>query len=169
MIKLYVILKVYLNQVLEKVCSCIAFVISFGLVAKADSFIQVVIAQAAVQRCNATVTFGDRPEAFYPPVVNDGDLHKHFVDVAGNLLGINKVHTEMKPMMGAEDFAFYQEAIPGYFIGLGVKTASNEPFQELHSPYLTINEDALPYGAALHASLATNYLINMSKEYRDEL
>jgi len=169
MIKLYVILKVYLKEFLEKVCTCIAFVISFGLVAKADSFIQVVIAQAAVQRCNATVRFSNKTKPFYPPVVNNGDLHKLFVDVAGNLLGINEVNTEMKPMMAAEDFAFYQEVIPGYFMGLGVKTASNEALQELHSPYLTINEDALPYVAALHASLATTYLTNISKEYHDEL
>jgi len=132
-------------------------------VAKADSYIQVVIGQAAVQRCNATVRFGDETTPFYPPVVNNGDLHKLFVDVAGNLLGINKVHTDMRAATASEDFAFYQEVIPGYLIGLGVKGASPKPFQELHSPYLTINEDALPYGAALHASLATTYLININR------
>ncbi|KAK7381721.1 hypothetical protein VNO80_00268 [Phaseolus coccineus] len=124
---------------------------------------QVAIGQAAVQRCNATVRFGDETRGFYPPVVNKGDLHKLFVDVAGNLLGINKVNSDARPIMASEDFAFYQEVIPGYFIGLGVKSASPEPLQELHSPYLTINEDALPYGAALQASLATTYLINMSR------
>ncbi|ONK69441.1 uncharacterized protein A4U43_C05F22920 [Asparagus officinalis] len=32
----------------------------------------------------------------------------------------------------------------------------------LHSPYFTINEEVLPSGAALHASLAVNYLSELS-------
>ena len=34
----------------------------------------------------------------------------------------------------------------------------------LLSPYLVINEDGLPYGAALHASLATSYLTNYQQD-----
>jgi len=34
----------------------------------------------------------------------------------------------------------------------------------LHSPYLVINEDGLPYGATLHASLATSYLTNYQQD-----
>ncbi|KAH1240227.1 IAA-amino acid hydrolase ILR1-like 4 [Glycine max] len=137
---------------------------------------QVVIGQAAVQRCNATVNFLDETRPSYPPTVNNGDLHKLFVDVAGNLLGTNNVNIEKTPIMAAEDFAFYQEVIPGYFIMLGVKSASPEPHQSLHSPYLKISEDALPYGAALHASLATSYLLRYQQDvakvvgkYHDEL
>ncbi|CAJ1951031.1 unnamed protein product [Sphenostylis stenocarpa] len=137
---------------------------------------QVVIGQAAVQRCNATVRFLDETVPFYPPTVNDEELHKLFVDVAGNLLGINKVNTVKTPIMASEDFALYQEVIPGYFIMLGVKSVSPNPLQSLHSPYLTINEDALPCGAALHASLATTYLIKYQQnvatvvgKYHDEL
>ncbi|KAK7349227.1 hypothetical protein VNO77_06422 [Canavalia gladiata] len=119
---------------------------------------QVIIGQAAVQRCNATISFLDESKPFYPPTINNGDLHEHFRNVAGNLLGINKVNIHTAPSMGAEDFAFYQEVIPGYYFFLGMETA-NESFQTLHSPYLKLNEDGLPYGAALHASLATTYLL----------
>ncbi|BAT98437.1 hypothetical protein VIGAN_09209200, partial [Vigna angularis var. angularis] len=55
---------------------------------------QVVIDQAAVQRCNATIRSIDETEPFYPPTVNNDDLHKLFVDLAGNLLDINKVNTD---------------------------------------------------------------------------
>ncbi|XP_027335203.1 IAA-amino acid hydrolase ILR1-like 4 [Abrus precatorius] len=120
---------------------------------------QVIIGQAAVQRCNATVNFFDGEKPFYPPAVNNPDLHEHFGNVARSLLGINKVNLDIPPIMGAEDFAFYQKVIPGYFAFLGVENASHEPLQSLHSPYLRINEDGLPYGAALHASFAASYLL----------
>ncbi|CAJ2663742.1 unnamed protein product [Trifolium pratense] len=139
---------------------------------------QVIIGQAAVQRCNATVDFLDEVKPFYPPTINNGDLHEHFVNVAVNMLGINKVESAMSPFMGAEDFSFYQEVIPGYFFFLGMKNAEHERFvPSLHSPYLKINEDGLPYGAALHASLAASYLLKhqqdivpgVERKYRDEL
>ncbi|MED6136889.1 IAA-amino acid hydrolase ILR1-like 4 [Stylosanthes scabra] len=119
---------------------------------------QVIVAQAAVQRCNATVNFFDEEKPSYPPTINDGKLHKHFQKVAGKLLGANKV-IEVPPMMGAEDFSFYQEVIPGYMFWLGMQNESNERLHSIHSPYFTVNEDALPYGAALHASLAATYLL----------
>ncbi|CAJ2663738.1 unnamed protein product [Trifolium pratense] len=138
---------------------------------------QVIIRQAAVHRCNATVDFLDEVKPAYPPTVNKGDLHKHFVNVAVNMLGINKVSV-MTPTMGAEDFSFYQEVIPGYLFFIGMKNAEHEQFvPSLHSPYLKINEDGLPYGAALHASLAANYLLKyqqdivlgVERKYLDEL
>ncbi|CAL5195574.1 unnamed protein product [Lathyrus oleraceus] len=138
---------------------------------------EVIIGQATVHRCNATVNFLDGVKPFYPPTVNNGDLHEHFVNVAVNLLGINKVNSAMTPFMGSEDFSFYQEAIPGYFFMLGVKSVSHKRFESsLHSPYLEINEDGLPYGAALHASLASSYLLKhqqdvpgVERKYHDEL
>lgn len=75
------------------------------------------------------------------------------------MLGIHKVK-EMQPLMGSEDFAFYQEVIPGYMFVLGMKKERQEQFITVHSPYFEVNEDALPYGAALHASLAVRYLID---------
>ncbi|KAJ1411132.1 Peptidase M20, partial [Sesbania bispinosa] len=115
---------------------------------------QVITGQAAVQRCNATVSFLDEEKTFFPPTVNNPDLHGFFRTVAGDLLGVNKVN-DMQPLMGSEDFSFYQEVLPGYFFLLGMENASVERLESPHSPYFKINEDALPYGAALHASLAT--------------
>ncbi|KAJ1390961.1 Peptidase M20 [Sesbania bispinosa] len=138
---------------------------------------QVITGQAAVQRCNATVNFLDEVKPFYPPTVNNGDLHKHFGNVAVELLGINKVNIDIQPIMGAEDFSFYQEVMPGFFFWLGMKNASHDQqVESLHSPYFKINEDGLPYGAALHASLATSYLLKyqqnvpgMEGKFHDEL
>lgn len=64
-------------------------------------------------------------------------------------------------MMAGEDFAFYQEAMPGYIYGLGLKdeAAADEKAASEHSPYFKVNEDAFPYGAALQASLAATYIL----------
>ncbi|KAK7294295.1 hypothetical protein RJT34_17182 [Clitoria ternatea] len=139
------------------------FVIAFMEGAKVDSFMQIIIGQAAVQRCNATVNFFDKLSPSYPPTVNKGDLHEHFGNVAGNLFGMNKVYLDMPQYMGAEDFAFYQEVIPGHFSFLGVGNASSEPFQPLHSAYFKINEDGLAHGSALYALLVI--FQNTSKRY----
>jgi len=139
--------------------------------------LQVIIGQTAVNMCNATVDFLDEVKPSYPPTLNNVDLHEHFVNVAVDMLGINNVNSAMTPSMGAEDFSFYQEVIPGYIFMLGVQNASNKRFEPLHSPYLEINEDGLPYGAALHASLVANYLLKhqqdtvpgIDRKYHDEL
>lgn len=120
---------------------------------------EVIVGQATVQRCNATVDFLAKEKPFFPATINDKGLHEHFLKVAGDMLGIRNVK-DMPHLMGSEDFSFYQEVIPGYFFFLGMKTEANEKPASVHSPFFKINEDALPYGAALHASLATAYLLD---------
>ncbi|XP_051134837.1 IAA-amino acid hydrolase ILR1-like 4 isoform X2 [Andrographis paniculata] len=122
---------------------------------------EVIVGQAAVQRCNATVTFNSGEKPMWPPTVNDEKLHKLFENVAGDMLGAHSVKTA-HPVMGAEDFSFYQEQKPGYYFFLGTKDETAEDPASLHSPYLKIDENALPVGAALHASLAVRYLLENS-------
>lgn len=124
---------------------------------------EVVTGQAAVQRCKAVISFLENEKPFFPPTINDKNLHDYFRIVAGDVLGIDKVK-DMQPLMGSEDFAFYQEMIPGYFFFLGMQNATHKQLQSPHSPYFEINEDVLPYGAALHASLATRYLLQSHPE-----
>ncbi|KAL1147651.1 hypothetical protein V6Z11_A10G069600 [Gossypium hirsutum] len=128
---------------------------------------EVIKGQAAVQRCSATVDFYNtkKPMLFFPPTVNDKDLHEHFLKVAGDMLGNDKVK-DMKPVMGSEDFAFYQEAFPGYFFFIGMQDENSPKLSSVHNPNFTINEDVLPYGAALHASLVTTYLLEAESKLR---
>ncbi|XP_022721480.1 IAA-amino acid hydrolase ILR1-like 4 isoform X2 [Durio zibethinus] len=121
---------------------------------------EVIKGQAAVQRCSATVDFykNDKSVPLFPPTINDKNLHEHFHNVVGDMLGTEKIK-DMQPLMGSEDFAFYQEAIPGYFFMLGMQDETRPLLKSVHSPYFMINEDVLPYGAALQASLAARYLL----------
>ncbi|KAK6911969.1 Peptidase M20, dimerization domain [Dillenia turbinata] len=119
---------------------------------------EVITMQAAVQRCNATIDFtlGDPP--LNPPTINSEELHEHFLKVADDIVGSQNVK-EIELLSGTDDFAFFQEAIPGYFYVLGMLNSTHEQAHFAHSPYFQVNEDALPYGAALHASLAVRYLL----------
>ncbi|KAK4267355.1 hypothetical protein QN277_024142 [Acacia crassicarpa] len=127
--------------------------------------VEVITGQAAVQRCNTTVNFIE--SSLISAVINDGKLHEHFRQVAEDMLGEGKVNNEMKPIMGSEDFSSYQEVIPGYFFFIGMEDASSfGPLESLHSPNFRVNEDVLPYGAALHASLAGNYLVKFQQHVK---
>lgn len=130
-----------------------------------------IVGQATVQRCNATVEFASKDKPFYPATINDEGLHKFFQKVAGSVLGLNNVK-EMPPFTGAEDFSFYQEVIPGYFYFIGMNNEKTEKPEALHSPFFQLNEDVLPYGAAMQASLAATYLLesqSLDPRHHDEL
>lgn len=124
---------------------------------------EVVTGQAAVQRCKAVINFLENEKPFFPPTINDKNLHDYFRVVASDVLGTDKVK-DMQPLMGSEDFAFYQEKIPGYFFFVGMQNETRKQLQSPHSPYFEINEDVLPYGAALHASLAARYLLEFQPQ-----
>ncbi|CAN0881740.1 IAA-amino acid hydrolase ILR1-like 4 [Linum grandiflorum] len=128
---------------------------------------EVIKGQASVQRCKASIDFLEQD----PPTVNNEALHDYFKTVAVDMLGANKV-TEMQPLMGAEDFSYYQQVVPGYFFFLGMYNQTHKKLESEHSPYFEVNEATLPYGAALHASLATRYLLKAptpDRKYHDEL
>ena len=58
-------------------------------------------------------------------------------------------HTEIKPTMGGEDFAFYLEKIPGCFAFLGAGNGSKETSNCFHHPRYNIDERALAWGSAI--------------------
>ena len=124
--------------------------------------------------CNATVDFLEEEKPFFPPTVNDKDLHMFFKNVSGDMLGTQN-YVEMQPLMGSEDFSFYQQAMPGHFSFVGMQNEAHSPMASPHSPYFEVNEELLPYGASLHASMATRYLLDLktsspNKSYqKDEL
>lgn len=92
----------------------------------------------------------------YPAVMNDESLNLHVQRVGRFLLGPENVKIGEKVMAG-EDFAFYQELIPGVMLSIGIrneKLGSHSP----HSPYFSLDEDVLPIGAALHTALSETYL-----------
>ncbi len=62
------------------------------------------------------------------------------------------------PSMGGEDFACFQEKVPGVFLFLGVGNAERGIVNQWHNPRFDADEDCLRYGAAALAQLAFDYL-----------
>ncbi|MCY8235155.1 M20/M25/M40 family metallo-hydrolase [Priestia endophytica] len=60
--------------------------------------------------------------------------------------------------MGGEDFAFYTREVPSFFFRLGVRNENKGIVYPFHHPLFDLDEEALPYGGALLAQYALNYL-----------
>jgi hippurate hydrolase len=93
-------------------------------------------------------------EFSYPVTVNDEDAAHRALGVAGDLLGEENALELTNPSMGAEDFAYFLEKIPGAFIWLGV----GEDVSGLHTPTFAFDEEILSLGSALLTALALESL-----------
>ncbi|XP_076886259.1 IAA-amino acid hydrolase ILR1-like 6 [Bidens hawaiensis] len=118
---------------------------------------EVIIQQSSVFKCSATVDFFEKQSTIYPPTVNNEKMYEHVKKVAIELVGPTGF-TVVPPMMGAEDFSFYSEAIPAAFFYIGIMNETLGSTHTGHSPYFMIDEDVLPIGAATHAAIAERYL-----------
>ena len=102
----------------------------------------------------ATVTF----ERMYPATINSAAEARFAGDVAAALVGEAQVERNLEPSMGAEDFSFMLQAKPGAYLRLGQGDASGKGACHLHNNRYDFNDDVLPLGAALHASLVEHAL-----------
>ncbi|KAL5712052.1 IAA-amino acid hydrolase ILR1-like 5 [Ranunculus cassubicifolius] len=118
---------------------------------------EVIEGQAAVHRCEAYVDMMDDEYPPYPAVINDKVAHEHVKRVGGILLGSENVKVADKVMAG-EDFAFYQEVIPGVMFSIGIRNEELGSVHSPHNPRFFVDEDVLPIGVAVHTALAEIYL-----------
>jgi hippurate hydrolase len=102
----------------------------------------------------ATVTF----ERMYPATINTPAEAQFAGDVACTLVGEDKVERNLEPSMGAEDFSFMLQAKPGAYLRLGQGDVNGKGSCGLHNNRYDFNDDVLPLGAALHASLVEQAL-----------
>jgi hippurate hydrolase len=89
----------------------------------------------------------------YPVLVN-ADEHTAFAaSAAEEIFGADRVF-EAERLMGAEDFAYYLEKVPGTFYRLGIRNEAQGITADIHNDHFTIDETALKTGAAMQAYLA---------------
>lgn len=86
-----------------------------------------------------------------PPTINNPEMASLAKRVAQNL-GL-KVE-EVPKTMGAEDFAFYLQKVPGAFITLGIKNEEKGIIYPHHHPRFNVDEDVLALGTAVEVGLA---------------
>lgn len=93
-------------------------------------------------------------ERIYPATVNSFDESMFAAEVAEALVGADHVVRDMAPSMGAEDFSFMLQVKPGAYMRIGQGAENGVGSCFLHNTRYDFNDDILPLGAALHASLA---------------
>jgi amidohydrolase len=104
----------------------------------------------------AEVSFSDNGT---PVVFNDPSLTARMVPVLERMAGEDHLML-MPPFTAGEDFAFYQERVPGLFIFLGTSAPGADPARAApnHSPYFTVADSALVVGVRALSALAIAYL-----------
>ncbi|RTZ67024.1 MAG: amidohydrolase [Aquificaceae bacterium] len=95
-------------------------------------------------------------EAGYPATINTPKHAKQCAIAAVSLVGKNKVHRDMPPSMGAEDFSYMLNASQGAYIWIG--NGEGEGGCMLHNSQYDFNDDILPLGASYWVKLVTDYL-----------
>jgi len=88
----------------------------------------------------------------YPTVYNNEVLHEHAKDLAKQFMGDGNVE-ETEVRMGAEDFGFYSQQIPGCFFRLGTANKARGITNGVHTPLFDIDERAIEIGIGMMAVL----------------
>lgn len=90
----------------------------------------------------------------YPPMVNHRAASDLIAQAGADLLGAQNILPPIQTL-GAEDFAFYLEQVPGAMFSLGAQLAGDQ--RHFHHPRFEIDERAMPIGAGLLAETARRY------------
>jgi hippurate hydrolase len=94
----------------------------------------------------------------YPVTANDQDFARFTLDVARDLLGERRAAELPNAFMGAEDFSYVLERLPGAMVFLGVRPDGVAQPAPNHSNRMVLDEDALATGIAMHAAVAREWL-----------
>ena len=99
--------------------------------------------------CEADIDFFHN----YPQTVNDETATAFFHAVAADTLGAD--HVDEAPLcMGAEDFSYYSQRVPGCFARLGLGQPEPGKNPSLHNSTFDFNDDAIPVGMRIFCELA---------------
>ncbi len=101
---------------------------------------------------NVTAGFGATASVefrrLFPPLVNHPAETEAIADAAASLVGPGNVDRDGGQTMASEDFAFMLERCPGAYIRIG-----NGDGAPVHNARYDFNDQVLPFGAALLATL----------------
>ena len=90
----------------------------------------------------------------YPTVDNEPIITEAAWKLADTFMGASNVE-ETEKRMGAEDFGYYSQVIPGCFFRLGVRNESKGIIHNVHTPHFNIEEEAIENGVGMMAWLGT--------------
>ena len=96
----------------------------------------------------------------YPPTLNDPRAVALIRDLARELFGDGGYFEMPAPIMGAEDFSYVLQKVPGAMAILGVAPPDGDPSARapIHNAKMMVDEAVLPRGVAMHCAFATRFL-----------
>ncbi|MDQ3127608.1 MAG: amidohydrolase [Chloroflexota bacterium] len=99
-------------------------------------------------------------EAGYPVTINDPAYTAFVMDTARSLIGDAKVAELAAPIMGAEDFSYVLQQVPGAMAFVGARPDGQDPATapQNHSNLVVFDEPAMAVGVALYAAVAIRHL-----------
>jgi hippurate hydrolase len=96
-------------------------------------------------------------EEGYPVTVNDDGWADTALAVADETLGQGRAIKMPAPVMGAEDFSYVLEAVPGTMVFLGTQPVGVQHAAPNHSNRMVLDESAMASGVALYAAMALHH------------
>ena len=101
----------------------------------------------------------------YPCLHNSPDETGFVQLAASRFLGPEHLHSDLKPVLGAEDFSFFAQKVPSayFFVGCGMPGAAVRP---LHSGFFDFDERALFVGAQVMEETAIAALTFLERKPR---
>ncbi len=100
-------------------------------------------------------------EGGYPVTDNNLQLIEESLPLLRSLPYVKTV--QQPPIMGSEDFSFYQKEIPGLFWFLGVRNEAKGITAAHHTATFDIDEDSLVLGVRVAANQLLDYLARHAK------
>lgn len=99
-------------------------------------------------------------EAGYPVTVNDGRMVELAAGAAREMLGEHAFLPMPAPVMGAEDWSYVLQKIPGCmaFLGVAPDGCDHHLAAPCHSNRMMLEESAMASGIALYAAVAERFL-----------
>ena len=97
-------------------------------------------------------------EEGYPATINDPEMASFALDTARELLGGERVIVRDDPVMGAEDFSYVLERVPGAMVRLGMAPPDVRYSPGNHSNRMVVDDSAMAAGIAFHAAAALRFL-----------
>jgi len=100
----------------------------------------------------------------YPPTINHPDASAFCADVLRCIVGADQVDDHVTPTMGAEDFAFMLQEVPGCYVWIGNGLGEHRDAGHglgpcmLHNDSYDFNDELLPLGATYWVKLAESWL-----------
>lgn len=126
-------------------------------------------AQRWIERITASTceAFGATSTVTYlpgaPSIKNDPMINRFVIKAATQVLPTDNI-VAMEPNMGAEDFSFYTQHVPGAYFFTGSANAEKGLVHPYHHPRFDIDEDSLLIGAKIMAGAALSFLADAAMQ-----